>query len=157
MSDMDPSGEASEGSEVNGEPDSARECVVAETLDSAQILAEMRQLMRLRHYASRTERSYLGWVQRFLKYVGRTGGCASMPENVRAFLSHLAVHRKVASSTQNQAFNALLFLCRNVLMVELDDLGTTVRARRHCRMLWSGSTATPAASGVGSSCSHQPS
>jgi len=73
-SDMDPSGEASEWSEVNGEPDSARECVVAETLDSTQILAEMRQLMRLRHYASRTERSYLGWVQRFLKYVGRTGG-----------------------------------------------------------------------------------
>ena len=87
---MDPSGEASEGSEVNGEPDSARECVVAETLDSAQILAEMRQLMRLRHYASRTERSYLGWVRRFLKYVSRTGGCASMPENA------MVVHPRVA-------------------------------------------------------------
>ena len=72
---------------------------MAETLDPIQILAEMRQLMRLRHYASRTERSYPGWVRRFLKYVDKTGEDAPMPENVKAFLSHLAVHRKVASST----------------------------------------------------------
>ena len=45
------------------------------------------------------EHSYLGWVRRFLKYVSQTGGNAPMPENVKAFLSHLAVHRKVASST----------------------------------------------------------
>ena len=132
--DTGQSGEASEWGEASGEPDSAGERAVAEALDPTQILAEMRQLMRLRHYASRTERSYLGWIRRFFKYVGRTGGCAPTPENVKAFLSHLAVHRKVASSTQNQAFNALLFLCRNVLMVELGDLDATVRARRGHRL-----------------------
>jgi len=126
----DPSGGASEFGEASGEPDAVGERAVAEGLDPTQILAKMRQLMRLRHYASRTERSYLGWAQRFLKYVGKTGEDVPTPENVKAFLSHLAVHRKVASSTQNQVFNALLFLCRHVLMVELGDLGTTVRARR---------------------------
>ena len=97
--DTGQSGEASELGEASGRPVSARGRVVAETLDPTQILAEMRQLMRLRHYASRTERSYLGWVRRFLKYVDKTGEDAPMPENVKAFLSHLAVHRKVASST----------------------------------------------------------
>jgi hypothetical protein len=71
----------------------------------------------------RTERSHLGWVRRFLDYLGRTAGSVPTPEDVKAYLSHLAVNRKVASSTQNQAFNALLFLCRHVLMVDLGDLG----------------------------------
>jgi hypothetical protein len=99
------------------------EHATAETLDPPRILAEMRQLMRLRHYAVRTERSYLGWVRRFLEYPGLTAGSMPTPEDVKAYLSHLAVNRKVASSTQNQAFNALLFLCRHVLMVDLGDLG----------------------------------
>ena len=123
-----------ESGEAGVEPHPARERASAEALNPRQILDEMRQLMRLRHYASRTERSYLGWVRRFLGYVGGTAGSTPTPEDVKDYLSHLAVHRKVASSTQNQAFNALLFLCRYVLMVDLGDLGTTVRARRGRRL-----------------------
>ena len=130
----DLSGKTSELDGASGRSVPAGKRAVAETLVPTQILAEMRQLMKLRHYALRTERSYLGWARRFLEYVSQTGEDGPTPENVKAFLSHLAVDRKVASSTQNQAFNALLFLCRHVLMVELGDLGATVRARRGRRL-----------------------
>jgi integron integrase len=49
---------------------------------------------------------------------------------IREFLTHLAVHKKVSASTQNQAFNALLFLFRNVLKIEIGDLSSTIRAKR---------------------------
>ena len=49
-------------------------------------------------------------------------------DEVRAFLTHLAVNEKVAASTQNQAFNAVLFLYRNVLKMELNDLTGVERA-----------------------------
>jgi integron integrase len=94
----------------------------------------MQRLLRLRHYAARTERTYLGWTRRFLAYVGQCGQAPPTPEDVKAFLSHLAVRRKVASSTQNQAFSALLFLCRHVLMEDLGDMGETVRAREGKRL-----------------------
>jgi integron integrase len=51
-------------------------------------------------------------------------------EDIREFLTHLAVHKKVSASTQNQAFNALLFLFRNVLKIEIGDLSSTIRAKR---------------------------
>ena len=73
-----------------------------------QMLAEMRRLLRLRHYAPRTERVYMGWAERFLRYVGRSGEHKPMADDVRDFLSHLAVRRKVAASTQNQACNGIL-------------------------------------------------
>jgi len=102
-------------------------------LTSSEMLTEMSRLMRLRHYARRTERTYLDWVLRFLEYVGQSSRAPS-PEDVQAFLSHLAIRRKVASSTQNQAFSAVLFLFRNVLMVDLGNLGATVRARQGRRL-----------------------
>jgi integrase len=51
-------------------------------------------------------------------------------QEIEAFLSHLAVNRKVSSSTQNQAFNALLFLYREVLKKELDESINAVRAKK---------------------------
>ena len=50
----------------------------------------------------------MGWVERFLRYVGRSGEHKPMADDVRDFLSHLAVRRKVAASTQNQACNGIL-------------------------------------------------
>ncbi len=51
-------------------------------------------------------------------------------EDFKNFLSHLALKQKVSSSTQNQAFNATLFLFRNVPGKETGNLGKTVRAKR---------------------------
>ncbi|MDO8720917.1 MAG: integron integrase [Syntrophales bacterium] len=97
------------------------------------VLAEMSRLIRLKHYSYSTERTYLQWVERFLGYVkeaGRERFDDLTSEDIRDFLSHLALRKRVSSSTQNQAFNALLFLFRNVLDKETGNLDTTVRAKR---------------------------
>ena len=104
-----------------------------------QALDKMRQLLRLKHYSYRTERSYLDWVKRFFDYLQHLKGDTISTLNyqtsdVRDFLSHLAIKQKVAASTQNQAFNALLFLFRDVLNIDPGDLSKTVRARRGKRL-----------------------
>ncbi len=53
---------------------------------------------------------------------------------INAFLSHLALKKKISASTQNQAFSALLFIYRHVLGREVGDLGDVVRARKPRRL-----------------------
>jgi integron integrase len=103
--------------------------------DYQAIMKKLREAIRIKHYAYSTERTYIEWFQRFHKYL-TTAKCKNWEKDgadetdVRDFLSHLAVRQKVASSTQNQAFNALLFLFRQVLKIDLQDLSKTVRAKR---------------------------
>ncbi|RKX44616.1 MAG: integron integrase, partial [Verrucomicrobia bacterium] len=82
-----------------------------------------------RHYAYRTEQTYVMWTERYLKYAGQQGLAWNDPSSVRVFLSYLALQRKVASSTQNQALNAILFLFRDTLKLELGEVNA-VRAKR---------------------------
>jgi len=79
--------------------------------------------MRLRHYSIRTERSYTNWMRRYILFHGKRHPQDMGPAEIEAFLTHLAVEGKVARSTQNQAFNALLFLYREVLGISLDEAG----------------------------------
>ena len=105
----------------------------AEIADVAGTLAEFSRVIRLKHYSYSTERTYLQWANRFLDYVVETDSKAVADlssEDIKNFLTHLAIKERVSSSTQNQAFNALLFLFRNVLHKEVNDLDTTVRAKR---------------------------
>ena len=98
------------------------------------LLNEVQRMIRLKHYSYSTEKTYLQWIRRFLDYTRQTGerttSAALQTEDCKDFLSHLALKEKVSSSTQNQAFNALLFLFRNVLCKEIGDLAQTVRAKR---------------------------
>jgi integron integrase len=97
----------------------------------------IREAMRLRHYSYSTERTYVDWCRRFYSWLAQTGSGAKpfvQSGHIRDFLSHLAIRQKVASSTQNQAFNALLFLSREVLGLELSDMNKTVRAKRGQRL-----------------------
>jgi integron integrase len=85
--------------------------------------------MRLKHLSPRTEKSYLSWILRFRAFV-REKACGSLTEqDLKGFLSYLAVEKKVAAATQKIAFNALLFLYRNVLSVEINGLSTVVPSR----------------------------
>jgi len=95
------------------------------------ILARMQEIIRLRHYAKSTQKTYLHWTRRFLAYreqTGLTGEPAAA--DVRAFLTRLAMVEKVSASTQNQAFSALLLLFREVLRRDLEEMGKAVRAKR---------------------------
>jgi len=98
---------------------------------------QMHGRLRSRHYAYRTEGSYIDWARRFLAYLSERQGQREPrvdTPGVRDFLTHLAVKRRVSSSSQNQALSALLFLCREVLGVEVGDLSETARARRGARL-----------------------
>jgi integron integrase len=102
------------------------------------LLNETRRLLRLKHYSYSTERTYLQWIKRFLDYSMQTQIKGSMTaleaDDFKNFISHLALKEKVAASTQNQAFNAVLFFFRNVLCKEVADLGNTIRAKRGQRL-----------------------
>ena len=101
-------------------------------IDPVAALQQLRERVRTRHYSYRTECSYADWVRRFLDYLAKRQD-APRPrvasESVRDYLTHLAVRQRVSASTQNQAFCALLFLCRELLGVELEGLSRSVRAK----------------------------
>jgi integron integrase len=84
------------------------------------------RLMRLQHYSLRTEKSYVSWILRFKSFLHGAEPGGIKEQDLRNFLSYLAVERKVAAATQKLAFNALLFLYRNVLGVEIKGLATVV-------------------------------
>jgi hypothetical protein len=93
-----------------------------------------REKIRTRHLAFRTEQAYLQWMRRYVKFHSRRHPREMGRVEVEAFLSHLAVDAGVAASTQNQALQALLFLYRQVLDIELPWLGNITRASRPKRL-----------------------
>ena len=95
---------------------------------------EMTRVLRVQHLSLRTERSYLGWLRRFYVFTRGKDPAALSRDDVERFVSHLAVEGKVAASTQNQAFSAMVFFFRHALKRELGDLGETVRARYRRRL-----------------------
>jgi integron integrase len=113
---------------------SGKERLARRLSDSRKLLAEMKRLIRLKHFAYNTELAYLDWVERFFAYMREiTKGDPDAdltPEAVQNFLSHLAITKRVASSTQNQALCALLFLFRDVLGQEPGDISGMVWAKR---------------------------
>jgi len=92
------------------------------------------ELIRLRHYSYNTEKTYQEWIRRFIKHHNLLKPADVTSKHVEQFLTYLAISRKVASSTQNQAFHALLFLFRDVLCIELNDIRNIVRAKTSRRV-----------------------
>lgn len=94
----------------------------------------LRNELRVRHYAIRTEQSYVGWVKRFLLFHNWCGPEHMAEAEINAFLTHLAVERKVSAGTQTQALSAILFLYREVLKSDLDWVDGFKRANRPKRV-----------------------
>src|SRR5882724_400604 len=93
-------------------------------------LDQVREAVRARHYSRRTEKAYIHWIKRYIFFHGKRHPAELGASEVTAFLTSLAVHDKVAASTQNQALSSLLFLYREVLSVELPWLDDVIRAKR---------------------------
>ena len=98
------------------------------------LLEEVRSRIRARHLSFRTEKTYLQWIRRFIRFHGRRHPRAMGAPEVEAFLTSLAVDRKVSASTQNQALSAILFLYRATLEIDLPWLGNLVHAKRPQRL-----------------------
>ncbi len=109
------------------QPDTDTDAAWRSTLD------EMREALRRRHCAWETEKTYVGWVERFRAALRKPPGQAGA-DDVQQYMSDLAVREKVSRSTQNQAFNALLFLFRHVLDKDLGTISSAVRCRVRRRL-----------------------
>lgn len=99
-----------------------------------KLLDQVRDAIRLRPLSFRTEEAYVGWIRRFILFHHKRHPKDMGAEEVRAFLSHLAVHAQVAAATQNVALNALLFFYRHVLHQSWPEMGPIVHAKRPRRM-----------------------
>src|SRR5687767_323350 len=89
-------------------PDAVKHGPEGPTTAPPKLLARLREALRVRHYSIRTEQAYVEWTRRFIHFHGLRHPASLGASEVQAFLTHLAVDRSVASSTQNQAKSALL-------------------------------------------------
>ncbi len=99
----------------------------------ARLLDQVREVIRVKHYSIRTEEVYVQWIKRFILFHGKRHPREMGAGEIEVFLTDLAVQRKVAAATQNQALNALVFLYKEVLHVELGEF-SAVRAKRPNRL-----------------------
>lgn len=103
--------------------------------DAPKLLDLVRETLRLKHYALRTEEAYVHWIRRFILFHNKRHPREMGIPEIRAFLAHLATEDHVAASTQTQALSALLFLYRQVLHQELDPLDLdAIRAQKPKRL-----------------------
>lgn len=91
-------------------------------------------VMRMSGYAANTEKSYLGWINRFLRFHHNKLPCKSAELEVAAFLEYLALQRKVSGSTQGQALNALVHFYAKVLEQPLGQIGPYQRPKKPRRL-----------------------
>ena len=103
-------------------------------MEKPRLLEQVRDRIRTLHYSIRTEQSYIGWIKRFILYNNKRHPLEMGKLEIESFLTHLAVKRKVSAGTQNQALNAILFLYRQVLHVDLPWLDDVVRAKKPTRL-----------------------
>lgn len=98
----------------------------------------LRGVLRLKQYSKRTEEGYVQWYKRYVLFQAQMTGRMKHPQEmgaaeVTAFLTNLAVNKKLAAASQNQALNALVFLYREVLKIELEGIDA-IRAKRPQRL-----------------------
>jgi len=95
---------------------------------------EMIKIIRIKHLSVNTEKTYIGWLRTFCRFLKAQNPHSINVSHLKAFLTWLAVEKTVSASTQNQAFNALLFLFRHVLDQNIGDLRNVIRASRKRRL-----------------------
>lgn len=95
-----------------------------------RLLDRVRDRLRLKNYAYRTEKSYLYWIKQYILFHNKRHPNKMGGSEIEQFLTHLAAKEKVAASTQNQSLSATLFLYREVLDLPLDLTFQSVQARR---------------------------
>ena len=97
---------------------------------SPRLLDRVRNVIRCKHYSIRTEQSYVDWIKRYIYFHNKRHPKDMGESHISDFLTYLAVKKKVASSTQNQAMCALVFLYREVLKKDIGDFEGLIRAKK---------------------------
>jgi integron integrase len=99
-----------------------------------KLLDQTRDILRLKHYSLRTERSYCDWIERFIRFHQMRDPKEMGVAEITQFLTHLARISNVSAATQNQALSALLFLYQQVLKQEVGWIDEVERAKRPKRI-----------------------
>ncbi len=100
-----------------------------------RLMDQVREVLRYYHYAYKTEQSYSSWILQYVKFYGGKKHPKDMGKNeVERFLSHLAEKRNVATATQKQALNALVFLYKKVLDIDLGEGIAPTRSKRRINL-----------------------
>ena len=96
-----------------------------------KLMDQVREVLRYHHYTYRTEQTYCQWILRYIHYFGgKTHPKLLGAKDIEKFLSHLATVGEVTASTQRQALNALVFLYKHVLDIQLEEEITPARSKR---------------------------
>ena len=98
------------------------------TAPKPKLLDQVRQAIRTRHYSPKTEKAYVHWIKRFIFFHDKRHPRDMAELEIGQFLSSLATDGHVSASTQNQAFNALLFLYDAVLGKKIGLIDGVVHA-----------------------------
>jgi len=101
--------------------------------DNRKLMDHVQQVLRVKHYAISTEKTYCDWIRQYVKFhkMQDKSELSLQPElKVEQFLSYLAIQRNVAVSTQNQAMNALIFLYKQVLNSPLEHKVDAIRSTK---------------------------
>lgn len=99
-----------------------------------RLMDQVRQVLRYHHYAYRTEKTYCDWIVRYIKCFNNQYHPKDMgKKEIEKVLSHLATHGKVAAATQRQALNAIIFLYKHVLDIQIEGLIEHTRSKKHPR------------------------
>ena len=101
---------------------------------SLRLMDQVREVLRFHHYAYNTEKSYVSWILQYIRFNNKRHPKDMGKFEVESFLSHLALNRGVSASTQNQAFNAIVFLYKQVLIMDFDLDIRASRARKTKRL-----------------------
>lgn len=95
-----------------------------------KLMDQVREVLRYYHYAYRTEQSYCQWIIRYIRFHNNVHPNELSSSHIERFLSDLSVNQSVSASTQNQAFNSLLFLYNKVLFLPLDGKIQAIRSNK---------------------------
>ncbi|MFQ5729778.1 MAG: integron integrase [Waddliaceae bacterium] len=99
-----------------------------------KLFDQIKETLRYHHYSIRTEEAYTSWILKFIKFNGTRHPKEMGKTEIEQFLTHLAVKKNVAASTQRQAMHAILFLYREVLHAPVDDKIDPIRTKRPKRL-----------------------
>jgi site-specific recombinase XerD len=103
----------------NGSPETGK---THQSIQKPKLLNMVRNVIRTKHYSIRTEQAYTDWIKRYICFHNKQHPEKLDEKHISEFLTHLAVQKKVTSSTQNQALCAIIFLYKNVLDIPIGEL-----------------------------------
>ncbi|PCJ56001.1 MAG: integrase [Planctomycetota bacterium] len=96
----------------------------------SKFLVQVKNFIRANHKSYSTEKAYLGWIKRYILFNNKKHPKDMGAEEVSLFLTHLVVHENVAENTQNQAFNALVFLYKKFFKVDQFEIKDVIRSQK---------------------------